>query len=394
MVSVRKTANRPEPRDSADVVRWILRLELEGQSLKSRDVRIHHPVLFKVAHRHFRCWGEALRTAGIDAEAVANRRKWTIGRILRTIHELHRRGVALNYASAIQADYGVVQMAAKLLGSWDQALRTAGYDPAQIRHARRPWTRNEVLDLIRRRAAAGLPIASYSVEPHSVEVASRRIFGSWRAALREAGFASALRRWPVWTKVSVVEGILLRQQAGAPLYCAAAAHEASHLYDAARRLFGKWEHALEIAGIDPATVRRRCPPWTRQSALAELRRRAMAGGLTLRPTMDPVSLKRACRKYFGSWAAALREAEWNPPTRERTEAVGRGPRQRRLLTDCPADRLRLLTLACSHVLPRLRRTRACPGQPRKNRSCTSPIHFAFGPGHILTALANRTVPRA
>ncbi len=308
MVNGKKTAALPVPRDSADVVRWILRLELEGQSLKSRDVRVHHPVLFKVAHRHFRCWGEALRTAGIDAEAVANRRKWTISRILRTIHELHRRGVALNYASAIQADYGVVQMAAKLLGSWDQALRTAGYDPAQIRHARRPWTRDEVLDLIRRRAAAGLPIASYSVEPHSVEVASRRIFGSWRAALREAGFSSALRRWPVWTKVSVVEGILLRQQAGAPLYCAAAANEASHLYDAARRLFGKWEHALAAAGIDPATVRRRCPPWTPDTVLAELRRRRARGTLTASPTMEPVSLKRACGKFFGGWQRAIEAA--------------------------------------------------------------------------------------
>ena len=308
VVNGKKTASCPEARDSADVIRCILRMELEGQSLKSRDVRIYSPVVFKVAHRHFRCWGEALRAAGIDAEAVANRRKWTVERILRTIHDLHRRGVALNYASAIQVDYGVVQMAAKLLGSWDAALRAAGYDPARIRLARVPWTREEILDLIRRRAAAGLPVTSYSVEPLSAEVASRRIFGSWRAALREAGFGSALRRWPVWTKVSVVEGILLRQQAGAPLYCAAAAHEAPHLYDAARRQFGKWEHALEAAGIDPATVRRRCRPWTPDSVLAELRRRRASGTLTVTPTMEPVSLKRACRKFFGGWLRAIEAA--------------------------------------------------------------------------------------
>jgi len=304
----KKTVGRLEPHDRAGVLRCILRMERVGQSLKSRDVRVDHPVLFKVAHRHFRCWGEALRFAGMDAEAIANRRKWTVDRVLRTIRDLHRRGVPLNYASAIEADYGVVQMAAKLLGSWDDALRAAGYDPVRIRLARPPWTRDEILDLIRRRAAAGLPIASYSVEPHSVEVASRRIFGSWRAALREAGFASALRRWPVWTKVSVVEGILLRQQAGAPLYCAAAAHEASRLYDAARRLFGKWERALQAAGIDPTSVRRRCPPWTPNAVLTELRQRASSQVLTPRPTMDPVSLKRACRKFFGGWMSAIKAA--------------------------------------------------------------------------------------
>ncbi len=317
MVNGKKTAALPELRDSADVVRWILRLELDGQSLKSRVVRVHHPILFKVAHRHFRCWGDALRSAGIDAEVVANRRKWTIDRIVRTIRDLHRRGVALNYTSAVQADYGVVQMAAKLLGSWDQALRTAGYEPSRIRHVRRPWMRDEVLDLIRRRAAAGLSIKSYEVQPHSVEVASRRLFGSWRAALQEAGFGGVIRRWPVWTKVSVVEGILLRQESGAKLHCAAAAHEAKHLYEAARRLFGKWEHALEAAGIDPVTVRLRRPPWTPDTVLAELRRRASLGVLTTAPTLDPVSLTRACRKFLGGWVQAIEAAGLEFPGRAR-----------------------------------------------------------------------------
>lgn len=303
-----------EPRTAAEVVRAILRMELEGTSLKSRDVRENNPVLFTVAHRHFRCWGDALRAAGVDAEAVARRRKWTVDRILRTIRALHRQGVALNYSSAIQTDYGAVQKAAKLLGSWDNALRAAGFDPAKVRLARQPWTREEILDLIRSRAAAGLPIKSYNIEPRSAEIASRRIFGSWRGALRAAGFGSELRRWPVWTEVSVVEGILLRQQAGQPLYCAAAAHEASRLYDAARRLFGKWEHALEAAGIDPATVRRRCPPWTPDSVLAELRRRRKSGTLTATPTMEPVSLKRACGQFFGGWLQAIEAAGLKLPS--------------------------------------------------------------------------------
>jgi hypothetical protein len=205
-----ETAAPFAPRDAADVIRCILRIELDGESLKSRDIRAREPVLFKVALRHFRIWSEALRAAGIDPEAVANRRKWTVERILRKIHDLHRRGVALNYASAIAADYGAVQMATKLLGSWDQALRTAGFDPARIRRARRPWTRDEIVELIRTRAATGLPIACYSVCPKSVEVASRRIFGSWKAALRAAGVPNPSAEYPIWTKLTVVEAILRR----------------------------------------------------------------------------------------------------------------------------------------------------------------------------------------
>jgi hypothetical protein len=296
------------PHDAEDVIRCILRVELDGESLKSRDIRAREPVLFKVALRHFRTWSEALRAAGIDPEAVANRRKWTVDRILRTIHDLHRRGVALNYASAIAADYGAVQMAAKLLGSWDQALRTAGFDPGRIRRARRPWTREEIIDLIRVRAAAGLPITSYRVCPKSVEVASRRVFGSWKAALSAAGVANPSAEYPVWTKITVVEGILRRQQAGEPLNCYDAAHQASRLYDAARRHFGSWRHALREAGIDPEIVRCRRRPYTKYDIVAHLQKRSKHGDDCRHQRNHPESIVKAARRLFGSWSAAIAAA--------------------------------------------------------------------------------------
>lgn len=296
----RRSYKKPE-----DVIQAILRMEIDGVSLKSRRVRVDDPELASAAIRHFGCWGKALTAAGIDHESVANRRTWTVERVVKTIHRLDRQGVTLNYASVHKIDGGLPQAARKLLGSWNDALHAAGYDPDQIRANRRPWTREEIIDLIQSRAAAGLPVASYKVTPLSAEIASRRIFGSWKAALRAAGVPNPSVEFPVWTKVTVIEGILLRQQAGEALHCFAAAHQVPRLYDAARRLFGSWREALEEAGIDPDTVRRRRRPYTKADIITHLKCHAGTGR---RAGDHPESIVRAARRLFGSWREALRAA--------------------------------------------------------------------------------------
>lgn len=283
-------------------------MKLEGASLKSRHVRVDNPDRTAAAIRHFGCWGKALTAAGIDHEAVANRRTWTVERVIKAIHRLDRQGVPLNYASVHKVDGGLPQAARKLLGSWNDALRAAGYDPDQIRASRRPWTREEIIDLIRRRAAAGLPVASYNVAPLSAEIASRRLFGSWKAALRAAGVPNPSTEFPVWTKVSVIEGILIRQQAGEALHCFAAAHQVPRLYDAARRLFGSWREALDEAGVDPDAVRRRRRPYSKAEIIAHLQSQA---GRSRRCGDHPESIVKAARRLFGTWPAALKAAGIN-----------------------------------------------------------------------------------
>lgn len=309
MDSARKQDRRSKPYPKAqDVIRAILKMELHGVSLRSRRIRVDNPDLTAAAVRHFGCWGKALTAAGIDHEAVANRRTWTVERVIKAIHRLDRQGVALNYASIHKVDGGLPQAARKIFGSWTDALRAAGYDPEQIRAHRSPWTRDEIIDLIRRRAADGLPVASYNVAPLSAEFASRRIFGSWKEALRAAGVPNPSAEIPVWTKVTVIERILLRQWAGEALYCFAAAHQVPRLYEAARRLFGGWYEALDEAGIDSGTVRRRRRPYSKADIVAHLKRYASTGQESDRVLDHPDSLVKAARRLFGSWPAALKAA--------------------------------------------------------------------------------------
>jgi hypothetical protein len=274
-------------------------------------MRQEHRPLNNAAMRHFRNWGNALRAAGIDPEKISGRRTWTLERIATRIRQLDQEGIPLYYGSVYRHDSGLPQAAMKLLGSWDAALRFAGYDPEIVRKRRRPYTRDEIIALIRRRAARGLPIASYTVVPASAEVASRKLFGSWKAALRAAGVPNPSTEFPVWTKVSVVEGILIRQSQGEAMHCAAAAHQASRLYDAARRHFGTWKAALKAAGIDPATVRRKRRPYTREEIIEHIKRQCERGEPYERALDNPESIVRAARRLFGRWSAALQAAGIN-----------------------------------------------------------------------------------
>lgn len=295
-----------------DVLRCILHMELSGASLMLRPARRKHPGLIPAATQHFGSWGKALQAAGIDSEAVAKRRRWTADRVIQTIHQLARQGIALNYCSVSRVDSGVPGAARRAFGSWDNALLAAGYDPDTIRIQRGPWTAEELIALIQSRAAAGLPIGAYTVVPPSARMASQRLFGSWTAALRAAGVPNPRADQPVWSKEVVLAAIRARLDDHQAINCMAVVTHASRLYNAARRYFGSWEEALRAGGIDPASVRRTPPAWTPDSITAAIRRRA-AAGLDMRvQRRHPAALVRRARQFFGSWQQALDAAGVEP----------------------------------------------------------------------------------
>lgn len=60
----------------------------------------------------------------------------------------------------------LIYAAVALFGTWDAALRASGLDLAQIRR-RAPWTREQIIDEIRRKARTGEPLNAKDVAPHS-----------------------------------------------------------------------------------------------------------------------------------------------------------------------------------------------------------------------------------
>lgn len=314
----------------ADVIRGILQREVSGVSLKASVVKREEHDLFVAAIRHYRNWGRAIRAAGLDAEVVSRRRTWTVQRVIRAIHELDLQGVSLNHGSVRKVDQGPIQAARKLLGSWNDALRAAGYDPEDVRRQRRPWTKSEIIAAIQAQAATGAPLTQNAMHPQSARFAAIRLFGSFHAAVRKAGLQHLIAKHPRWSRRAIVKAIRARKQAGQRINCMAVVQSNPSLYDAARRYFDGWPGALRAVGIDPDSVRGKPRPWTPEDVIRELRRRAVAGQpAKCISSIRPVSLVRACITFFGSLEGAAAAAKVDPAKIGYRRGQGNHRRRRR-----------------------------------------------------------------
>ena len=301
-----------EPRN--EIVRRILQRAASGASIRANTVEREDHELFAAAVRHFRIWGNALRTAGLDPEIVSGRWTWTADLIVQQIQNMAREGIALNYAS-VKRKLGqrVGAAARKLLGSWDDALRLAGYDPLVIRRLRRPWTKSAIIHAIRARAEIRSSVTHSSMRPTSAVPAALRIFGSFKNALQKAGVRYSPLKPHCWSRSAVVRAIRARCDSNQPVNCTAVIRDASPLYDAARRYLGGWNQALRAAGLDPDRVRLTRRPWTAKDVTDEIRRRVISGEPAVYiSAIRPATFFHACERLFGSWEAAATAAKVDP----------------------------------------------------------------------------------
>jgi len=75
------------------------------------------------------------------------------------------------------------QNAKRYFGTWREAVRAAGCEPA-----RRRWSKEVVIKEIRERCRRNLPLSSILFKQDGpLAGAATRLFGSWRAALDAAG---------------------------------------------------------------------------------------------------------------------------------------------------------------------------------------------------------------
>jgi len=304
-----KSANWTKDR----ILKAILQREVSGRSLRTAAIKADDRPLFVAAVRHFGTWREVFRAAGIDPEAVSGRRIWSKERVVRTIRKIHRNGGMLNHNAIKKLDHSLIQAAYRHCGSWDKALQAAGFDPSAIRLGRDQWTKAEIIEAIKAHVASGSPLSKNAMRPYSIGIAAKRQFGSFDAALKVAGVMHLRTGYPRWSPAIVIRAIRRRQRAGQPVNCAAIIKANERLYGAGRRYFGDWNEAMAAAGLDVNQARAIRLPWTPEDVIHELRRRVAAGEpATCISSIRPISLVKACRKFFGSCEAAATAAGVDP----------------------------------------------------------------------------------
>jgi len=105
--------------------------------------------------------------------------------VIRGIQQIHAGGGKVNHAAL--GRNSISRAGVLLFGSWDAALKAAGLDPDDIRVYRKPWTPEEVILEIQRKHRHGEALNAKNVSSYSLRRRGKVFFGSWDAALTNAG---------------------------------------------------------------------------------------------------------------------------------------------------------------------------------------------------------------
>lgn len=249
------------------------------------------------------------------ADPASTRRLSDPRDVLRAIHRRQSEGLPLNHTAVLRDDGALHNAILRLYRTWDVAMLAAGIDPENVR-CHRQWSREAIIRHLLQMEAEGRPlyVADVAREDSGFAAAARLWFGSWANALKAAGIDPArwTKRIPRWTKDQVVQTIReIYARCGAVNHAAVGRNSVSR---AGVALFGNWDNALKAAGLDPATIRRWRKPWTRETLIQEIRRKAQAGEPLNARDVSPNCIRRPAGRLFGSWDAALTAAGLDPST--------------------------------------------------------------------------------
>jgi hypothetical protein len=254
------------------VIRHILACDAGGLPLTVGEPGVTQS-LYQAGSRVFGSWRNAIQAAGLPPERGNCDEKWPPSKILTVIRIVARRRHPLNVKQLELHHAGLRSAARRLFGSWSKAVLAAGVEPTKLRCIT-PWTRELVIEGILTRALRNESLTARSIQPRSMAVAARKLFGSWLAALEASGLdskAAAIRKAaspnnalstpqrtgmkPLhrpaqsWTKEAVIAAIQTRLGQQKPMNASTLNREDTALYLAARRHFRNWFNALTAAGL-------------------------------------------------------------------------------------------------------------------------------------------------
>lgn len=211
--------------------------------------------------------------------------------VLEAIRTRHARGQPVVGLSSMCPD--LYRAARKWFGSWREAVLTAGVTAKLPRR----WTRDAVLDTIRRRHQHGPPLNQVWKDDQPLFQAAFKQFGSWHTALQAAGLAvTSPRRWSRERVLQALQDHYRRGQVKVYEFDVG-------LADAGRRYFGNLNNALEAAGLSPPPGR-----WNERKIIAMIQDYYVKGlPLEFRGCKDRF-LAEAAKRHFGSWRAAVAAA--------------------------------------------------------------------------------------
>lgn len=97
-----------------------------------------------IRDRTFGNWNDALKAAGLDPDQISRYRHWSKRAIQQELRKRRKTGLGVNSRIIQQELPGLYGAAVRRFGSYEEALRQSGVNPATIVQ-RRQWSRAEVI---------------------------------------------------------------------------------------------------------------------------------------------------------------------------------------------------------------------------------------------------------
>jgi hypothetical protein len=245
--AMRAAGFEPIRRERWSQQRVIERLQVWRRRTRETNLSTSEPNLASAATRLFGSLEAACQAADIEATP----RRWTVERVIAEIQERYVRGEPRHIQGL--GDIRLALAAKRHFGSWASAVAAAGLEQRiPITRPQRRWNRQLVIDSIMSAHRSGTALSEIRRCDQGLYYAARTHFGSWRAAVREAGLSTTHQQW---TRALIVQQIVERHQRRASL--SSGRRENINLAAAAYRYFGSWTAALVAAGVMAKPTQRR-----------------------------------------------------------------------------------------------------------------------------------------
>ena len=244
------------------------------------------------------------------------REAWDKDRIVKALKQLHKKGEDLSYNKLARKHQSVVSAAAYHFGSYRAAIEKAGIDYAEV--TRRPrWTKLAIIKLIKSARRAGEDLHWSAVTRRRDELGMAafaslqpRLFGRWDKALQAAGLdADDVSMYRKWDRGSILFEMRGLARDKEPLNSGAIQKSDPGLHAAAVRHFKTYDGALVAAKLVPSDHRQR-QRWTKELVTAELKKLYRGKKpTTVQLRQKHSALYGAAARLFGGIPAALSAAK-------------------------------------------------------------------------------------
>lgn len=240
--------------------------------------------------------------------------------IIKEIKLRSKKGKGLNNKALSKEDSGLITAAHRVFGSWEAAVVEAGFNYQEIQQSQK-WTKGKILVSLQELYEQGVLISSNSLKKYYRDIykACFNHFGGVKEAVSSLGLDyENIKSYSTWNKTKVKNLLINRKKEGGSLSVKSIYQEDQKLYNAAKFYFGTYKNALLECHIDYDDVGERID-WNRKKVLAVLDSKAK-NKENLSICKVPITLVNACYRYFGSYEEALREIGLNyEDIREDTE---------------------------------------------------------------------------